>query len=112
MTVIWKNKYVEICGQPCTYNRYTLQTQPYYQEFGKYMTIVLNYPNSRVRKFTTFRVVDEVTMVSAIGGALGLFLGFSFYGLSVDFVNLLDAKFCRKRKISSKKSAKKTTQQK
>ena len=36
-----------------------------------------------------YRIYDTVGMIGTVGGSLGLFLGFSFYGVFSDVLNLL-----------------------
>ena len=42
-----------------------------------------------------YRIYDTAGMVGTVGGSLGLFLGFSFYGALSDILDLLVKKIAR-----------------
>ena len=64
------------CLPPCSYTEYKLVDQP--NEFKPGHSLLLQLASSKVLKRTEEIIYSMESFVSEFGGALGLFLGFSF----------------------------------
>ena len=66
------------CYPPCAYTEYKLATEPSKTPAGNESRIILTMPTSEALKKTEEYIYPFESFVSEFGGALGLFLGFSF----------------------------------
>ena len=69
------------CLKPCTYIKYsqrTVQVLP----MKNSSSLFLRMAESRISFKKELWVYDEISLVSEIGGALGLFVGFSFLNVA------------------------------
>ena len=51
------------------------------------MELVLSLRDFQVIRYTEKYLYDFSAIISAVGGSMGLFLGFSFYAMSKNLVN-------------------------
>merc|ERR1712117_775105 len=65
------------CLPPCYYSEFTLveQVEGFYFEYG----MALAYATTEIKTMTEDWVYPGLSFIAEFGGALGLFLGFSFY---------------------------------
>ena len=66
------------CLTPCQYNEYKFASEPDTYQTNGYQLITLKFPDNEVTIETEVELYSFISLVSDIGGALGLFLGFSF----------------------------------
>lgn len=71
------------CPQPCESIFFTSRVAPFssnsfLDEDGMY-SVFIYYPNRFIRVDSRYVLMDFVTLVSGLGGLLGLYLGFSFF---------------------------------
>ena len=68
----------EICPKPCEEISFktTIKSVPTY---STYTVIVMKYEENRIDVLEEYLIFDLNAIVSAVGGSLGLFLGFSFF---------------------------------
>ena len=66
------------CLPPCQYNEYKFAAEPDKYDVKSIKTLTLMFPKKKVTIETEVELYSFISLVSDIGGALGLFLGFSF----------------------------------
>ena len=66
------------CLTPCQYNEYKFASKPDTYQTNGYQLVILKFPDNEVTIETEVELYSFISLVSDIGGALGLFLGFSF----------------------------------
>ena len=49
----------------------------------------LMFASTVVDKFEEILIFDEISLLGSLGGSLGLFIGFSFFGLITIFLNMI-----------------------
>jgi len=86
-------KYNGVCGQLCSHvefspNKINNQIEAMY-ELGNFSYLALSYSTLFVKESKEVLLHDFNSIVSSIGGSLGLFLGFSCLGTAVALVNWL-----------------------
>ena len=66
------------CPTPCTKKAYSiLQRKLFWNTTEKYTSIWYMHADTKVDLYTEIRLYDYNAIISAVGGSLGLFLGFS-----------------------------------
>ena len=76
------------CLKPCRYTQYRLTTEPTAISFLNTSLVSMVLARSTVNKRTEVLVYPLESLVAEFGGALGMFLGFSFL-MIWDWVELL-----------------------
>ena len=71
-----------------TIRYYSDITPTWFDNVGTHV-MCINYPRMEVEVQTQVTQVDLVTLVSQVGGGLGLFLGFSIMGYMLGFCKLV-----------------------
>ena len=69
------------CHLPCHYNHYSIVGTPRRYEVKGSLYMVISYPTTDMTTSQEVLLYPFDSLVSEFGGALGLFLGFSFLGL-------------------------------
>ena len=69
------------CHLPCHYNHYSIVGTPHRLNAKGISFMVISYPTTDIMTSQEVLLYPFVSLVSEFGGALGLFLGFSFLGL-------------------------------
>ena len=64
-----------------------------------YLRLILQFPNSLVEVNEEIFVISDLDYLASVGGSLGLFLGFSFFGCFSTFFDLLCTKIINSKKI-------------
>jgi len=97
------------CGSKCETSNYDFRKlilpEPTHIGFnigdragGDYATFYLRYSTFVVEESREVLLYDLNSIVSAVGGSLGLFLGFSCFGTAVDLLTWLSNKISKRRK--------------
>ena len=76
------------CLKPCRYTQYRLPAEPKALSFLNTSLVSMVLARSTVNKRTEVLVYPLESLVAEFGGALGMFLGFSFF-MIWDWVELL-----------------------
>ena len=81
------------CLYPCSYREFRcLDTKTYpIANYSRYPGVSLEFSSSELTEMTEVLAYDSASFVAEVGGALGLFLGFSFY-LTVDLLIIVAIK--------------------
>ena len=66
------------CPRPCRYTRYTLPAEPKDMSFFNTSLVSLVLASATVTKKTEVLMYPLESLVAEFGGAMGMFLGFSF----------------------------------
>ena len=66
------------CNPPCSYVEYKLAGEPYKIDTKETRKLNIRFPSSYVLERTERMLYPPQSFVAEFGGALGLFLGFSF----------------------------------
>ena len=80
---IWSMKHSQLiahtkCLTPCSYADYQLATDPLKYNFGEEKVLGISFSQSHATERTEQLLYPLESFISEFGGALGLFLGFSF----------------------------------
>jgi len=68
------------CKVPCTYQHYSLIDNPFTMHMGNYSYFTISYVSTDRTLEEEVLIYPLDSLISEFGGALGLFLGFSFLG--------------------------------
>ena len=87
------NTSVQICQKACDEYVYNVYKIKQYAGTGLYLrrlsTLLIEPYNSYIEIAEEYTIIDGIALICAIGGALGLFLGFSFLGCGMDVIGLI-----------------------
>ena len=75
----------EVCALPCSVSEFRSNFADMTLAVDA-TTIVLYYPSTKVKTQTEYYVYSFSGIVGAVGGSLGMFLGFSFWQFGGDLV--------------------------
>ena len=67
------------CPQSCTHISYKIQVKSLPQDMTQHAILLMYYTSNGYLLFEEYLVFDEIAIIVALGGSLGLFLGFSCY---------------------------------
>ena len=67
------------CPQSCTHINYKIQKKRLPQDMTQHAILLMYYTSNGYLLFEEYLVFDEIAIIVALGGSLGLFLGFSCY---------------------------------
>ena len=67
------------CPQSCTHINYRIQVKSLPQDMTQHAILLMYYTSNGYLLFEEYFVFDEIAIIVALGGSLGLFLGFSCY---------------------------------
>ena len=76
------------CLPPCSYTEYKMAGEPEREPVRGEKKIKLKLTDSKVKRLTEKKLYDLVSFIAEFGGALGLFIGFSFLSL-FDYYELI-----------------------
>lgn len=85
----WSWELREECPKPCDVIYYTASTTVTKQFGGNTTWIYVAFETLHTSLEEEVPLYDEISMISAVGGSLGLFLGFSFLEISYNLIRLL-----------------------
>ena len=87
--------------QPCTKLSYLVKNTPYYSEEGNIVIYRMNFDASgKVKVSKEYLVCDLIGMIGAIGGTLGLCIGFSFSEMASTIIKIIGHAYHRRNPIT------------
>ena len=90
---------IEKCLHQKSFKQYTLRVEQVDLENGieefdnstedMNVQFSLRFTSNNADIFEEILVVDEISLIGSLGGSLGLFIGFSFFGYMTTFLDLI-----------------------
>ena len=82
------------CLYPCTYTQYTVAHTDRFDMFGQF-GVGFGFASVATTVRREVYIYSTLSFISDLGGSLGLFVGFSFFGLWDIFQAVLVCKHCK-----------------
>ena len=77
----------EMCPNPCMEISYKTLSKSLPQDMSKFAILMMYYKSNHYSLLEEYLVFDSAAILVALGGSLGLFLGFSFFQCATAIVN-------------------------
>ena len=77
----------EVCPNPCWEITYKTLSKSLPQDMAKFAILMMYYKSNHYSLLEEYLVFDSSSILVALGGSLGLFLGFSFFQCATAIVN-------------------------
>ena len=83
----------ELCPQPCKEESYNPRLQTFKGKTDQpYFTLYAYYSTTKVKRTKEFFVYDAMTILSSLGGTLGLLLGYSILSMMLGLLDKLESR--------------------
>ena len=84
-----QKKFMQYSATRLTKNEFETEDIEYDFKDSMNIRIYLNYASNKVDVYEETLMFDETSLVGSLGGSLGLFVGFSFFGYAMPIVEAI-----------------------
>ena len=81
----------DFCPKPCNEESYNPRLQTFSESPKIYVNLYPYYSTTNVKKTKEFFVYDAMTILSSLGGTLGLLLGYSILSMMLTLLDKLES---------------------